>query len=177
MAPIRLAILALWFVAIGVVAPAMARDPVVGQPAPDFHLKLSDGTKVSLADLKGQVVVLNLWATWCGPCKREMPGLDLMQLNGGKYGLRVFGILVMDETPLYVLKPVIKALHYPLATSIGGGYVPIHNAVPTNYIIDRKGIVRYARAASLEKEDFVQLLLPLLNEPADPAPVAISEKK
>jgi thiol-disulfide isomerase/thioredoxin len=169
--------LALWLAAIAMAAPATARDLVVGQPAPDFRLRLSDGSKVSLADLKGQVIVLNLWATWCGPCKREMPGLDLMQINGAKYGLHVFGVLVLDETSLSSLKPLVKVLHYPLSTYIGGGYVPIRNQIPTNYIIDRKGILRYAKAAALDKEDFANLLVPLLNERADPAPVTISETK
>ncbi|MCW3835887.1 TlpA family protein disulfide reductase [Sphingomonas canadensis] len=144
--------------------PLPLGKPVVGKPAPDFRIKMFDGTSVSLSDLRGQVVVLNLWASWCGPCKTEMPALDLMQVNGGRHGLRIFGVKVMDATPRQKLRKLESLLHYPLATDISGGYVPIGRAVPTNYIIDRKGVVRYARPAVLTKEDFADLLVPLLNE-------------
>lgn len=160
--------------------PAHARAITVGQPAPDFKMRLADGSKVTLADLKGQVVILNLWATWCGPCKTEMPGLDLIQLNGGKLGLRVFGVLVMDATPIYNLRKLGKVLHYPLVSYLSGGYEPIGNAVPTNYIIDRNGIVRYAKATALEPRDFAEILGPLLQEkvdPAPPGPVKISQSQ
>ena len=153
-------------------APAAARKIVVGQPAPDFKMHLAGGGVVSLADLKGQVVILNLWATWCGPCKREMPDLDLIQTNGAKYGLRVFGVLVMDPTPMSQLRPLSKALHYPLVASMSGGYGPVGDAVPTNYIIDREGVVRYAKANSLTAKDYADILGPLLVQPAGMTPVA-----
>jgi peroxiredoxin len=145
-------------------SPAVARQITVGQTAPDFKMKLADGSTVTLADLKGQVVIINLWATWCGPCKQEMPALDQMQVNGGKYGLRIFGVLTMDETPLRALRPIGKVLHYPLASGISGGYAPIGNAVPTNYVIDRAGTIRYAKATALTQDEFIALVLPLLNE-------------
>ncbi|CAN5347026.1 TlpA disulfide reductase family protein [soil metagenome] len=154
--------------------PAGAHQIVVGEPAPNFRLRLAGGGDVSLADLKGQVVVLNFWATWCGPCKQEMPGLDLMQVNGGKYGLHVFGVLAMDPTPVYQLRPLGKLLHYPLVASISGGYGPIGNAVPTNYIIDRDGVVRYAKATALTSKEFADILSPLLAKPA--GPIAIAEQ-
>lgn len=157
-------------------APAEARKIVVGQPAPDFKMHLAGGGVVSLADLKGQVVILNLWATWCGPCKREMPDLDLIQANGAKYGLRVFGVLTMDPTPVYQLRAVSKVLHYPLVGSMSGGYAPIGDAVPTNYIIDRSGVVRYAKATALTAKEFADILGPLLAEPAGVTPVADQTK-
>lgn len=145
-------------------AAALAKA-VVGQPAPDFKIKLLDGSKVSLAELRGKVVIINLWATWCGPCKVEMPGLDLMQVNGGKHRLQIIGVLVRDPTRAAGLRKLAKVLHYPLSMWINPVYKPIDGAVPTNYIIDRKGILRYARAASLQPEEFAELIVPLLNEP------------
>jgi peroxiredoxin len=137
------------------------------QPAPDFRIKLVDGKTVTLADLKGQVVILNLWATWCGPCREEMPTLDLLAVNGQRHGLRIFGVLTNDENNLRRLGPVQKVLHYPLATRISPPYEAIKGSVPTNYVIDRKGVVRYAMAGSLTKESFAELVVPLMNERAD----------
>lgn len=172
-----MAIRKLWFFAAAGLAlmatPATARAILVGQPAPDFKLRLLGGQHVSLADLKGQVVILNLWATWCGPCKREMPQLDLIQANGAQYGLRVFGVLALDETPMSELRPLAKVLHYPLVDHIGGQYVAIGNAVPTNYIIDRAGIVRYAQANALSAKDYADIIAPLLSEKAPTTTLAV----
>jgi cytochrome c biogenesis protein CcmG/thiol:disulfide interchange protein DsbE len=154
--------------------PATARKIVVGQPAPDFRMRLPSGQRISLADLKGQVVILNLWATWCGPCKAEMPELDRIQANGAQYGLRVFGVLAMDPTPLYVLRPLAKMLHYPLVGHIGGDYVAVGDAIPTNYIIDRAGIVRYAEANALTAHDYAEIIAPLLAAKAPAATPAVS---
>ena len=160
----------LWIMASAVLAlaatPAVARKVVVGQPAPDFRMHLAGGQRVSLADLRGQIVILNLWATWCGPCKQEMPELDRIQANAAKYGLRVFGVLAMDPTPLSALRPLAKVLHYPLVDRIGSDYVAVGNAVPTNYIIDRAGVVRYAKANALTARDYAEIIAPLLAEPA-----------
>jgi len=172
-----MAVRKLWGAALAglalVTSPAAARKVVVGQPAPEFRLRLPGGQRVSLADLKGQVVILNLWATWCGPCKREMPELDRIQANGAQYGLRVFGVLAMDPTPLSALRPLTKVLHYPLVDHIGSDYVAVGNAIPTNYIIDRAGIVRYAQANALTARDYAEIIAPLLTEKAPVTTLAV----
>jgi peroxiredoxin len=167
----------LWIIGAAALAlaatPAVARKIVVGQPAPDFRMRLPGGQRIALADLKGQVVILNLWATWCGPCKQEMPELDRIQANGAQYGLRVFGVLAMDTTPLSALRPLTKVLHYPLVDHIGSDYVAVGNAIPTNYIIDRAGIVRYAQANALTARDYAEIIAPLLVEKAPVTTLAV----
>ena len=142
-----------------------AKAPSIGQPAPDFQVKLMDGSKVSLAQLRGQVVVLNFWATWCGPCKRELPLLDAYYRSQKDQGLRVFAITTEDSVPAYALKTLFAAMAITPIKGIKGPY-GVQRAVPTNYIIDRHGIVRYARAAAFDLDDLNRELVPLLKEPA-----------
>ncbi|HET9839368.1 MAG TPA: redoxin family protein, partial [Candidatus Angelobacter sp.] len=68
-------------------------DPPVGSVAPDFTLRsLSDGKSVQLSSLRGKTVLINFWATWCGPCKGEMPGLEKMQNKYGPQGFQILGV-------------------------------------------------------------------------------------
>lgn len=154
---------AAFLAAVVLAAPATAKVEV-GKPAPDFTIRTIDGRKIALADLKGKVVIINLWATWCGPCREEMPTLETLQINGEPHGLQILGVLANDPTPGSALKKVQAIIHYPLSTRIGSGYIPIQNAVPTNYIIDRKGVIRYARSGALTTKSFAELVVPLLNE-------------
>jgi len=144
-------------------APASAAKPKEGAPAPDFQLTLIDGGKISLADLKGQVVVLNFWATWCGPCKRELPTLDSYYALQRKYGLRVFAVTTEDSLPIAKLKPLFAAMTIESARRIKGPYGPL-TGVPTNYVIDRAGIVRYAKAGAFDLDTLNAVLVPLLRE-------------
>lgn len=144
-----------------------AKPPRVGQPAPDFQLTLVDGTKVSLADLRGKVVVLNFWATWCVPCREELPLLDGYYKAQEKVGLRVFAVTTEDSLPLYQLKKLFAVMHIPAVRHIKGPYDTL-GAVPTNFVIDRNGVVRYAKANAFTLDDLNTLLVPLLREPAPP---------
>ena len=155
-------------------APALAARPVVGQPAPNFEVTTLDGTKVSLADLKGQVVILNFWATWCGPCKQELPLLDRYYRIRKSAGLSVFAVTTEDSLPLSRLKPVAAALAIPMVRHLKGPY-GVMDGVPTNYVFDRAGVLRYAEANAFTLDDLNDLLVPLLSEPAPPKiqPVSI----
>ncbi|WHO40595.1 redoxin domain-containing protein [Sphingobium sp. AP49] len=144
-------------------AAQAATKPVVGEMAPDFELTLIDGSKVSLADLKGQVVLLNFWATWCVPCRKELPTLDSYYALNQKHGLKVFAITTEGSVPIGQLKKLFAAMHIPSARRIKGPYAPIA-AIPTNFIIDRAGKLRYAKAAALDLDDLNALLVPMLNE-------------
>ena len=166
MTPIRLAIVAALLTASGAGAAAdRYASPLVGKPAPDAELTLIDGSKVRLADLRGQVVILNFWATWCGPCKAELPLLDNYYRLRKDNGLRVFAVATEDSLPAYKLKPLFAAMTIPSARRIKGPFTVL-GALPTNYIIDRAGIVRYAKTGAFDLDALNGLLVPMLREPA-----------
>ena len=150
---------------LALAAPLPAKPPQVGQPAPDFTVTLMDGTRVKLADLKGQVVVINFWATWCGPCKRELPLLDAYAAQVAGHGLRVFAVTTEDSLAPSQLRPLANVLTIPLVRGIHGAYAPM-GGVPTNFVIDRQGVLRYAKAGAFRLDDLNAILVPLLNEPA-----------
>ena len=153
------------FAALAGVALVGAAQPTVGQPAPDFQLNLVDGSRVLLSDLRGQVVVLNFWATWCAPCRQELPMLDGYYRVRRERGLRVFAVTTEDSLPLRQLRRVFAAMAIPSVRSIRGPYGMIEG-LPTNFIIDRAGRVRYAQSGAFTLETLNELVVPLLNEPA-----------
>jgi peroxiredoxin len=157
-----------WMVTLSILAApagAVAATAKVGQPAPSFSLTTYDKRKIKLADLQGKVVVINWWATWCGPCKAEMPMMsDFHHLHKDE-GLEMFGVTTDDSSPPNKLKRVSELLSYPLVLRFNGNY-PILGGVPTSYVIDRHGVLRYAKAGAFNEQDFEQLILPLLHEPA-----------
>ena len=149
--------------------PANAGSGVakIGQPAPDFAVDLVTGGRVSLADLKGQVVVLNLWATWCTPCKAEMPMLDEMQRKLTGHGVRIIGVVVEDNVAASRVRNVARVLGYSVAMYMTHlNSYPTDGAVPTTYVIDRKGIVRIVQKGSYTREAFAAMIVPFVNEPA-----------
>jgi cytochrome c biogenesis protein CcmG, thiol:disulfide interchange protein DsbE len=136
----------------------------VGEIAPDFTLTLVDGSQVSLATLRGKVVVLNFWATWCVPCRKELPLLDTYYALQKDAGLRVFAVTTEDSLPLYQLKKLFAAMHIPAVRRVKGPYDWIQG-VPTNIIIGRDGKIRYAKAGSFDLDALNATLVPLLREP------------
>ena len=166
----RIGVLAIGLILASFAAPANASggNVKVGEIAPDFTLTLIDGTKITREELRGQVVVLNFWATWCGPCRTELPLLDhYYDLQKGT-GLRVFAVATEDSVPLYRMKKLFAAMHITPTRRVKGPYDAM-DAVPTNIVIGRDGRVRYAKAGAFDLDKLNAVLVPLLREPV-PAP-------
>ena len=159
----RTAVLIASVIALGFTS--LKEPAVVGKPAPDFQVITLDGKKLTLADFKDQVLVINFWATWCAPCKRELPLLDKYLRAQQHAGLRVLAVTTEDSVPVSQLKSLAAALTIPMVRRFKGDYGPL-KGVLTNYVIDRQGILRYAQAGGFTLNDLNEILVPLLREHA-----------
>ena len=111
-------------------------------PAPDFTLESLDGKNLSLSDLRGKAVLLNFWATWCGPCKIETPWLVELQNQYGSQGLQVVGI-AMDDSGKDDIAKFAKdmGMNYPVLLgqeAVGDAYGGVP-ALPETFFIGRDG--------------------------------------
>jgi len=140
----------------------------IGEPAPNFDLVLVNGKHVHLSDLRGEVVVLNYWATWCAPCRTELPLLDSYYRLASNRGwpLKIYAVATEDSVPDYELKPLFKELAIQPTKRIRGGAFADVEGLPTNYVIDRAGVLRYAKAGAFDVDDLNRVLVPLMQEPA-----------
>jgi peroxiredoxin len=169
-----------WTAAATVVMSALAMGgastaaPRVGESAPDFTVTTFGGKTLKLADMKGDVIVLNFWATWCGPCRRELPMLETAFEAYDKYGFQVLAIATEDSVPEDKLRPLASRLKIPFVRRMTGPYRFL-GALPTNYVIDRSGKLVYARAGAFDLESLNEVVLPLLKAPI-PAPSAIDAR-
>jgi peroxiredoxin len=115
-----------------------------GQPAPAFELKSLDGHTVRLADFRGKAVLLNFWATWCQPCKIEMPWFVELQNKYGAAGLQVVGIAMDDASEQDIAKfAKDMGVNYPVLIgkeSVGDAYGGVQ-FLPTTFFLDRDGKV------------------------------------
>jgi peroxiredoxin len=113
-----------------------------GQTAPDFELTSLEGKKVHLSDYRGKAVLLNFWATWCEPCKIEMPWFVQLEKQYGPEGLQVVGV-AMDDTSEQEIARFAKdmGVNYPVLLgkeSVGDAYGGVIH-LPTTFYIDRSG--------------------------------------
>ena len=148
--PFILVIVAVVVAALLVFGIKMARrrasQPVAtaaaGQLAPDFTLKALDGKTVKLSDYRGKAVLVNFWATWCGPCNEEMPWLVDLHKKYAAQGFEILGVAMDDAS----LKDIAKFAHekqvnYPILIgqdSVGDAYGGV-SYLPENFYIDRSG--------------------------------------
>ena len=140
--------------------------PKIGQPAPDFTLVDATGSPVKLSGLKGKVVLLDFWATWCTGCKVEIPWYMEFENKYGKDGLAAIGVS-MDDDGWKSVKPFLQEhkLNYPVvigtqevANEYGG--LP---SLPMTLLIDRRGNIAESHAGMVNKDEFEKKIKALLH--------------
>ena len=140
-------ILRLAALALAVLAPfaANAATPAISSRAPDFTLHTTDSRNVRLEELRGQVVLVNFWATWCGPCREEMPRLNAMYEKYRKSGVVLLGVNIDDDpnTALATAKKLNVAFPVLLDTDKRVSKLYDLSTMPSTVVIDRDGKVRY----------------------------------
>jgi peroxiredoxin len=120
-----------------------APAPVTGAPAPDFTLEDLDGNPVRLADLEGQVVLVNFWATWCGPCRLEMPALQARYDALKAQGFTVLAVNMDEPREDAALFAQDLGLSFPVLLDPGASVNDLYRVrgYPTTYIVDREGLI------------------------------------
>lgn len=122
----------------------LAPEPAVGRPAPDFTLTTLNGDTFTLSEYLGTPLVLNFWATWCGPCRREMPALQAAAIRYDGEAL-IVGIDQGEDAS--VVQPFVEefALTFPIPMDTELAVADLYNVkgLPTTYFVDGDGIIRY----------------------------------
>lgn len=148
---------------------AFASMPAVGEAAPALVLPRLDGEVFDLLKLKGKIVIMHFWATWCGPCREEMPELAAYYQHANPKNIEVLAISVDRKHDLDSVKEVLHPLGfhgalYSAATSNDWGSL---TGVPATYIIDREGVVKNVMTPDtqpLTESALTDIIKPLLVE-------------
>jgi len=129
----------------------------VGAPAPGYSAEKADGTPIALADLRGEVVLLNIWATWCKPCREEIPALETLYQRHREAGLVVAGVSIdVDEDRAKVAGfagalGATYAMWYDPDDRVSSTFLAL--GVPASYLIGRDGTLRWRHMGPVTAED------------------------
>jgi peroxiredoxin len=157
----------------GVETRGEEQPALVGKLAPDFALTDLSGKTVRLADFRGKVVLLDLWATWCSPCREEIPDFVELQTRYAERGFTLVGI-ALDEEGAKVVKPFAQqvGINYPIVignTGVSAAYGGVQ-ALPTAFLIGRDGRILQAFVGDRARSDFERAIRSALLRDTAPAP-------
>jgi peroxiredoxin len=126
-------------------ATSLAASDLTGQSAPDFALKSSSGENLRLSEYRGDVVMVNFWATWCGPCRQEMPLLDQLYTRYQRVGFSLLGVNIDDDSSKAMNMVSELGVSFPVLFDARKDVSRLYEveAMPVTVLIDREGMVRY----------------------------------
>jgi peroxiredoxin len=126
-------------------ASSLASSSLEGQVAPDFALKSSTGDNLRLSEYRGDVVMINFWATWCGPCRQEMPLLDELYNRYNRVGFNLLGVNIDDDSRRAMQMVEELGVNFPVLFDARKEVSKLYEveAMPVTVIVDRTGTVRY----------------------------------
>ncbi|MBK7894071.1 MAG: TlpA family protein disulfide reductase [Anaerolineaceae bacterium] len=143
-------------------APALAQQ---GGTVTDFTIESLGGFPVSLNDYEGEVIIMNFWATWCPPCRAEMPGINNFYEAYKEEGLVVLAI--NEEESAETVRPFIELNNFtfPVLLDIEGRVAQQYStrSFPTTFIIDRQGVIQHVQTGEISERELEKIVLPLLN--------------
>ncbi|HZW82222.1 MAG TPA: TlpA disulfide reductase family protein [Candidatus Deferrimicrobium sp.] len=157
--PLLLTVTIVFIIAI-VVLPkvygeAAVKYAAIGKPAPNFTLTSLDGKKVSLNELKGRPIILNFWATWCPPCKLEMPALDKVYGKSSEKGFTM--LTINQQEDVGTIQKFLKENGYslPVVLDSSGEVGELYQVqgIPTTVFIDSKGVITDIHTGTMPVED------------------------
>jgi len=141
----------------------LSNSNLVGRQRPDFRLGSSKGGFVSPADFEGNTLLINFWATWCAPCRHEMPMLMDLQTKHGPEGLQVIGIALddiqsaRDFVETYgITYPILLGATDVMNTSVAYGNT--EGVLPYSVLVDSSGIIRWQYAGKIKSQEISSLL-------------------
>ena len=144
---------------------AQSATPQSGKKAPEFSLKSADGRTITLSELRGKVVLVNFWATWCGPCRAEMPGFEEAYKKLKSKGFEIVGIS-LDRQGWADVTPFLKNVRvtYPIVIGYQNLVEAYGNfdAIPTSFLIDKQGHIVEQHIGYMSKEDLEKKVNSLL---------------
>jgi peroxiredoxin len=139
-----------------IVRPPVTDPDLIGKPAPDFTLKDVDGRELALKDLRGKTVLLNFWATWCAPCREEMPQLKALYDEFKDKGLEVIAIDYSESAE--IARKYFDEHKYTFRSLLDPGRAADNKygagGIPKVVLIDKDGIVRYFQRGFNSRMDF-----------------------
>jgi len=137
--------LALGLLVSVVAATSLASSGLEGQVAPDFALKSSSGENMRLSEFRGDVVMINFWATWCGPCRQEMPLLDELYTRYERVGFNLLGVNIDDDSRRAMQMIEELGVNFPVLFDARKEVSKLYEveAMPVTVLVDRDGNVRY----------------------------------
>ncbi|RRR72685.1 MAG: TlpA family protein disulfide reductase [Candidatus Viridilinea halotolerans] len=141
--------------------------PVVGRIAPAFSLSTPDGRVVQLAELRGQVVLINVWATWCPPCRAEMPAIEAAYSRYGPEGFTVLAVNVAEDPAKVAAYMQATGLSFPALLDHDAAVANRYQvrAMPSSFFVDRRGVIRIIYRGPMSQQVITGAVEQLLAEP------------